>query len=383
MPVEVKPQLFSWAIQRSMKSMDDLVRKFPSLPKWQNQTKNPTFKQLENFAHATFTPIGMLFLPNLPDEILPINDFRTFSDEGSMRPSANLLDAIYACQQRQAWYQDYCKQQDIQPASIVGKYTIDDNPKVVAKEINDYFGFDGAFTNWQEALSKRTELIEQKGVLVMSSGIALGNTHRPLDLKEMRGFALVDEYAPVIFINAKDSIAARSFTLMHELAHIVIAENGVSNTNAYANNNNNIEKWCDQVAAEILVPSEKFVQKYQHNLDKLDENLQYFAKVFKVNTLVILGRIYDLGYLETNLFWQLFKTERDKLKAILQQQKQQNSGGNYYNSKPTSVSKTFIKTITASTLEGNTLYRDAMQLLNIKKMATFNKLVEDIHPWRV
>jgi Zn-dependent peptidase ImmA (M78 family) len=314
--------------------------------------------------------------------VLPIGDFRTLDEGNFIRPSANLLDTIYTAQQRQQWYQAHCRQQGLDKLSMVGKYNITDDATIVAQELNAIFSFHKNYSSWQDALSRRIELIENQGILVMSSGIALGNTHRSLDLNEFRGFALSDEYAPVIFINAKDSIAARSFTLMHELAHIVIAENGVSNTNSYHKNSNAIEKWCDQVAAEMLVPSEEFRQKYQHNINKLDENLAYFAKYFKVSTLVILGRIYDLGYIDKHNFWQLFQAEKNRLLDIIKAQSKK-SGGDYYNSKPVSVSKLFIKTITASTLEGKTLYREAMQLLNIKNIKTFNNLTEKIHPWSV
>uniref|UniRef100_UPI0034DF3CA5 ImmA/IrrE family metallo-endopeptidase n=1 Tax=Candidatus Thiodubiliella endoseptemdiera TaxID=2738886 RepID=UPI0034DF3CA5 len=382
MQIEINTKLIDWAIKRSSKSVDDLINKFPNLENWRNQTKSPTLKQLEKFAKATFTPVGMLFLQEPPNEILPINDFRTFTNNEQKKPSANLLDVIYTSQQRQEWYQNYVRQQDIGAVSIIGKYTTNDSPEVVAQEIVAYFDFHHNFNDWQTALSTRSTLIEEKGILVMSSGIASGNTHRGLDLTEFRGFALSDKYAPVVFINAKDTIAARNFTLMHELAHIAIAENGVSNTNAYNENSNDTEKWCDKVAAEILVPRAEFEQKYSHNLSNLDENLDYFARHFKVSTLVILGRIYNLGYFEEKTFWKLFHVEKGRLLDIIEQQPKR-GGGNYYNSKPTSVSKLFMKTITGSTLEGQTLYREAMKLLSVKSIKAFNKLTEQAHPWSI
>lgn len=382
MQVEINPKLLNWAIERSMKSMDKLVNTFPNLEDWLEQTKKPTFKQLEKFAKATFTPIGIFLLQKPPNEVLPITDFRTFKNDDFQSLSANLLDTIYASQQRQDWYKTYSQQQKFDKLSIVGKYKISDDPKAVAQELNEIFSFHHDYSNRQEALSGRTKLIEKQRILVMSSGVALGNTHRSLSLEEFRGFALSDDLAPVIFINSKDTIAARSFTLMHELAHIVIAQDGVSNTKSYDKNFNTIEKWCNKVAAEILVPSIKFKKKYLHDTD-IDTNLNKLAEYFKVSTLVILGRIYDLGYISQNRFWKLFKEKEKELKIILNTEKSQKRGGNYYNSKPTSVSKLFIKTITASALEGNTLYRDAMQLTHIKSIKTFNKLTKKIHPWSI
>jgi hypothetical protein len=118
MQIKINTQLIDWAIERSAKSIDDLMHKFPNLENWQNQTKSPTLKQLENFAKATFTPIGMLFLQKPPNEVLPINDFRTFTNNEQKKPSVNLLDVIYASQQRQEWYQNHVRQQDIGTVSM-------------------------------------------------------------------------------------------------------------------------------------------------------------------------------------------------------------------------------------------------------------------------
>ena len=382
MRIEVNPSILNWAIERSAKDIDQLAHKFPNLLSWQNKTKQPTFKQLEKFAEATYIPIGMLFLPEPPQEVLPINDFRTFTKNNNpIKPSVNLLDTIYSTQQKQHWYKAYCKQQDIKPIEIVGKYTIKDNPKVVAENLNRHFSFHNNFSSWQQALAGRIALIEKQNILVMSSGVALGNVWRNLEIEEFRGFALSDTYASIIFINAKDSVAARNFTLMHELAHIAIAEDGVSNTNSYNENSNAIEQWCDKVAAEILVPSEVFKQEYRHDLNNLEANLQDFARYFRVSTLVILGRIYDLQYVDKKTFWKLFLAEKAKLIAILQKETSKKGGGDYYNTKPASISPLFMKTVTASTLEGGTLYRDAMRLLHVKNIDTYHKLASKAHPW--
>jgi len=111
----------------------------------------------------------------------------------------------------------------------------------------------------QDAFAKRREAIEQQGILVITSGIAKENTHRPLDLNEFRGFALSNEYAPLIFINSKDTDAARSFTLLHELAHIAIGKSGLSN-DLYEHQ---VEQWCNKVAAEVLIPKDSLQRNYE------------------------------------------------------------------------------------------------------------------------
>jgi transcriptional regulator with XRE-family HTH domain len=100
--VEVKPELLFWAVERSGRSRETLARRFPHLEAWEQTKVQPTLRQLEGFAKATYTPIGFLLLPQPPGEEVPIPDFRVSAARGErQRPSANLLDTIYVCQQRQ------------------------------------------------------------------------------------------------------------------------------------------------------------------------------------------------------------------------------------------------------------------------------------------
>ena len=100
--VPVNPDLLHWALERAGISADALAKKFPKLNNWLGGELAPTLKQLEAFANTTHTAIGLLFLPQPPEEPLPIPDFRTLPEARLSRPSADLLDIIYLCQQRQA-----------------------------------------------------------------------------------------------------------------------------------------------------------------------------------------------------------------------------------------------------------------------------------------
>ena len=70
------------------------------------------------------TPVGFLFLPTPPAEQLPIADFRASLDQARRRPSPNLLDTLYLCQTRQAWYRDYAQAQGLRTLDFVGSCTL-------------------------------------------------------------------------------------------------------------------------------------------------------------------------------------------------------------------------------------------------------------------
>ena len=104
--VLVKPELIRWARKRSGLTVDALQLKFPKFQLWERGEAQPTLRQLENIAKATFTPLGYFFLPSPPVETLSIPDFRTVGDVSIDRPSPNLIDTLHDMQRRQDWMRD-------------------------------------------------------------------------------------------------------------------------------------------------------------------------------------------------------------------------------------------------------------------------------------
>jgi len=369
--VTVNPELLHWALERAGVSADDLTKKFPKLKNWLRGELAPTLKQLESFAHGTHTAIGLLVLQRPPEEPLPIPDFRTLPEAQLSRPSADLLDTIYLCQQRQAWYQDYQRFHGTGPVAFVGSASVTSPVPEVATAIAQAIGFHiderRQMSNWSAALGCFISQVEQAGILVMVSGVVGSNTHRPLNVEEFRGFALADPLAPLIFINGKDSKAAQMFTLAHELAHLWLEESGVSNAQAVTRSGEEVERWCNGVAAELLVPLEQLHQIYNPD-NGLHKELQRMARWFKVSTLVAVRRLFDLGALDQETLWQIYEAELKRVKTMASHQ---GSGGNFYNTMSARTGKRFVKALVASTLEGQTQFTDAFRMLGIKKTASF------------
>ena len=220
--IPVNPERLTWARERAGLDTLALAGRFPKLEEWEGGEVQPTLRQLENFARSVHVPIGYLFLPTPPEEDLPIPDFRTLADRTITRPSPNLLDTLYLCQQRQDWYRDYARMNGLTPLSFVGSAANADEAEEVAESMREVLGLSvmerQRLPNWSEALRQLIGKAEEAGVLVMASSIVGSNSHRKLSVEEFRGFALADELAPLVFINAADSKAAQMFTLAHELA---------------------------------------------------------------------------------------------------------------------------------------------------------------------
>ena len=105
--VEVAPALLKWAVDRAGWDKETAESRVPHLDEWIRGTRRPTLRQIEDFSRATHAPFGQLFLPEPPDEPLPIPDMRTVGDDGVSKPSGDLLDTIYLCQNRQEWNREY------------------------------------------------------------------------------------------------------------------------------------------------------------------------------------------------------------------------------------------------------------------------------------
>jgi len=142
MRVEVKPELLRWARERSGLDPGALAHRFPRLDGWERREARPTLKQLESFAKATHTPVGYLFLQEPPIERVPIPDFRTAGNEHIGRPSPDLLDTVYICQQRQEWYRDFARSEGEAPVPFVGSARLTDDVDATAARIRRALGFD-------------------------------------------------------------------------------------------------------------------------------------------------------------------------------------------------------------------------------------------------
>lgn len=376
MRVEVRPELLDWARERAGLSVDAVVQRLPKFLLWERREAQPTLRQLEQFARLTYTPIGYLFLQDPPEERLPIPDFRTVADTGVVRPSPDLLDTLYICQQRQEWYRDYARSEAHEPVSVVGQASIDSDIEGVAATMRAALGFDLAerrrTPTWTDALRRFIEQAEGLGVLVMVSGVVGSNNRRKLNPNEFRGFALADELAPLIFINGADTKNGQMFTVAHELAHVWLGQSALSDASPAAVPTHRVEYWCNQVAAEFLVPLSALRPEIRRSADPAEESNR-LARVFKVSSLVILRRMHDAGALGRDEMWTAYQAELERLRAI-----PKGSGGDFYLTQAARVSKRFARALVSSTLEGQTLHRDAFRLLGFSKLETFRELGKNL-----
>ncbi len=364
--VAIRPEMLRWACERAGYDPRNLARRIPQLPAWVRGEKQPTLKQLESLAKATHTPIGYLFLPEPPEERLPVPDFRTVSGMTRERPSPDLLDTIYAMQRRQAWLRDTLVESEADALAFVGSARLADDPEAAGREMRRTVGLgdDWAATvhSWQEAVSGLRRATERLGVLAVINGVVGNNTHRTLDVEEFRGFALSDPYAPLIFVNGADAKSAQMFTLAHELAHVWVGAEGLSGFDGLFPGGSDVEDWCNRAAAEFLVPARELRARW-HEARRDASPFETLARAFKVSPIVAGRRALDLQLVDRASFFEFYN-------AYAAQERRRSSrkvgGGDFYNNQNTRVGELFMTHVLRAALEGRIGFKDAYDLTGLR-----------------
>jgi Zn-dependent peptidase ImmA (M78 family) len=254
------------------------------------------------------------------------------------------------------------KENDVSPLTFVGKYRgvkdymliVDD----IRKTLNLQHEWASSFDTWQKTLEYLTLKIEEAGINAVFNGVVENNTSRPIKIDECRGFVLVDEYAPFMFINNSDGKAAQLFTIVHELAHIWTGQSAGFDFRQLQPANEPIELLCDSVAAEFLVPA-----NFLNNFWRLRPNIISAARHFKVSEIVIARRALDLGYISKKEFYEFYEEYSNR---EIKKRENQSDGGNFYATARKRLGLNFAAHINQAVKSGYLLYRDAYRLTSLK-----------------
>ena len=300
----ITPEVLKWVRERRIKlEIDYAAKKLKIDPErleaWERGTEQPTFTQLKNIAKLYKIHISIFYLPEPPTDFQPLTDYRVLpeqlaTDEDHIyRLNANIIEAF----ERREMLLELYELLEEPPPEIILNVKNRENPRQAAEKIRQFLGFNRdqlQQTNEPySALRFWKQTVEAKGILVCQTSV---NTHLSVELETVRGFCIAQRPFPVIVINPKDSPYGRIFTLIHELVHIALGESIIQNTDFEATPPSNldpIEVFCNQVAAEVLVPENELLETI--NVETLEEDLSRISKHFHVSPEVIMRRLLTLG----------------------------------------------------------------------------------------
>lgn len=370
-----------WAREKSGLDVRGLARTLKVKPEkvqaWE-ETGAITFRDAEKLAKSTRVPLALLFDDEPPklDDDLPVPDYRTHRADRLIEPSLELLDVVDGALLRQGWYSEYVRGSGGAALSLVGSITMGMKPLHAAKIIrNELPGFPAFQGTPDDRLRSDVAALEEYGIMVLRSGVVWNQTNRKLDPEEFRGFALSDEYAPLIFVNSADARTAQRFSLVHELAHIALNKSGVSNPSLNPNaRHSDVEQFCNRAAAEILMPQD---QINSLSIPSTPEQWHMLSRsTFGVSPFALLLRLRDAGKLGRKEANDLYKKLAEHAGKI--PPKEGNRGGDGIRNIITRNGKLLTRAVVEQVFDGRMLIREGASLLGIRKGETLRKLGKEV-----
>ncbi|MGB0980132.1 MAG: ImmA/IrrE family metallo-endopeptidase, partial [Croceimicrobium sp.] len=251
----ITPNVLKWARESARMTEEIAASKVSvsvdKLVEWEKGDKQPTIRQAQILAKAYKRPFSILFLPEIPRDFQPLQDFRK---NGSKSLSTSSIFIIREIQQKQSWISETNREGGENKLPFVGRYSLKDNPKAIANDILQTLGIIAGNYKSNNPMKEWIAKAEAKGIFISRTSFI--HSRLRLDSGELQGFAIADPYAPFVFINSDDWGSAQLFTLVHELAHIWIAETGISNSTELdiktASDFNKVELFCNEIAANVL-----------------------------------------------------------------------------------------------------------------------------------
>ena len=371
----ITAKVFKWARESAKMSEEIAVSKIAvsieKLQEWENGDSYPTIRQAQTLAKAYKRPFALFFLPDIPSDFQPLQDFRK---KGAKELSTSSIFIIREIQQKQAWISETNEENGEDKVSIVGRYSINDSPALVAKDMLETLSINPLSYTTNNPILEWIDKVESKGVFISRTSFI--HSRLKLDSNELQGFAIADEYAPFVFINSDDWNAPQLFTMVHELAHIWIAETGISNdvepTIKNVRDYNPIELFCNEVAANALMPSDYVLNLESHVFDNSREVFK-MAKNIGVSSFALLVRALNLKVITLNNYNRLKAQADQDYKDFLIREEEKNKkakekkgGPNYFLLQLNRNSRLFTQTLLDAFRGGIIEPTQASRLLNVK-----------------
>jgi Zn-dependent peptidase ImmA (M78 family) len=371
----MSPEVLEWLVDRSGKDVEEFREKYAKWDSWLSGDAGPTLRQARELARTAGLPIGYLLLARPPRLELPVPDFREGFDGDLSEPSSDLLAVVHQSIRRQDWYRDFAEDNGLSAVGAVGSGA---GQAPVVGEMRAALRFDVSLRtgSWSDVRKHLLRAFEDLGGLTVATSMVENNTHRLLDPDEFRGFTLIDALAPLIFVNTRQTLNGQIFTLAHEFAHVWAGQGGVSLEDPQWEPQGEIERWCNAVASEFLVPGDVLAAVFADIRDMaLTDQLDRLARIFKCGTLVVLQRLRQDGLRAFADFEADYQAEVRRL-LNMADDSAGGGGGDHYNNQPFRIGERFSRAIVADALNGRTPLNEAIRLTSLGSLSSFDTYAE-------
>ncbi len=381
----ITPSVIRWAREQARLSLEEVAKKvgrpIEEVEGWENGSNILSLAQARRLSEIYRRPLAVFYLPSPPNSFETLRDFRSLPDLGIREFHPDLAFLLRSTKYKQEWIREFLLADGLKPLPFIGSATLASSHREVALEILKILKISPEeqrkCTSRQEALRLWLEKTEKAGVFVLRQG--------QIPLTEARGFVMVDDIAPFIFVNSGDSKAAQIFTLAHELAHLWINRSGISNLEMMGKpvdpESVQIEVFCNKVAAEAVLEEQIFTKEWQKQLTDrtIEEKIKLVAGTLNVSEEVVARRLLDKRIISQEYYLKLrqFYQERwHEIKSLEREKMKTSKGGpSYYVTMVAKNGYAFTQTVVSAFMAGSLTGRDASSLLNVK-VNNFQRLGE-------
>jgi len=385
----ITPNVLKWARESARMTEETAAAKVSvkveKIEEWEAGTSQPTIRQAQTLAKAYKRPFALFFLPEVPRDFQPLQDFRL---PGSKSLTTSSIFIIREIQQKQAWISDVYSENQEEKSAFVGRFSLKDNPQTVAKDILETLKINPSSYKTDNPIKEWIDAAETNGIFVSRTSFI--HSRLKLDSEELQGFAIADPLAPFVFVNSDDWNAPQLFTLVHELAHIWLAKTGISNEVEPDSKNKDkfhpVELFCNEVSANALMPKE-IVLNFDSSLFQSSKDVFKVAKQLGVSSFALLVRALNLNIISTSKYQKLKKQadidfaeylKKEAEKKAKQKEKDKQGGPNYFLLQLNRNSRLFTQTVLDSFRGGFIEPTLASNLLNVQ-VNKFSKLETQLY----
>ena len=323
----VNPEILVWARETAGLTPEEAARRNQSLRDTRNASAvdrlnaleygldEPSRPVLVEMARVYHRPLLTFYLPNPPAKGDRGVDFRTLPADRSATDEARLDTLIRDVRARQSMVRAVLEDMDeARPLAFVGSHRREDGPAAVLASLRALLEVDLEDFRRQRTTTAAFGLLragaENAGVFALLKG-NLGTHHTDIDTDVFRGFTIADNVAPFVIINHHDARSAWSFTLLHELTHLILGQTGVSDTRA----DNDIERFCDDIASEFLLPQEESGNlEFAENatFEEVVARINRFSNDLNVSRTMVAYKSWRVGGIERHTFNRLNRLFRSE-----------------------------------------------------------------------
>ena len=361
----INPTIVRWARERSGYTLHEIAKSFKkdiaTISNWESGAAAPTYVQLEKLADKYKRPVAMFFFPEPPHETDFVGQLALRSSEiEKLDPSIRIL--LRQARARQLSLMEL--NMGVNPAET--KIFRDlhprlgDSPIELAQQTRAYLDISvetqASWRSVRETLENWREQVEEKGIFVFKAAFRDDSVD---------GFCLIHEQFPVIYLNNSKSSVRQIFSLFHELAHLLLGENGI--TRGINPVGEQIEVFCNQFAAEFLVPSGDLETRFNDSLYD-DTTIEELARHYKVSRPVILLKLVNRGIFTSEDYRQKTAQWTEEYESRLEGRVggESSGGGNYYNTYAVYLGYRFMELAFSRYHQGQCSIEELADHLNIK-----------------